>query len=85
MTAPLRARSAAQASAPYLDAVVGYGFRGAARFHIPGHKGGPGADSGLLHALGDRALALDIPQDIRGVDVGPATGPVSSASPTPNR
>ncbi|MEI2701727.1 MAG: DegT/DnrJ/EryC1/StrS family aminotransferase [Baekduia sp.] len=79
MTAPLRARSTAQASAPYLDAVVGYGFRGAARFHIPGHKGGPGADAGLLHALGDRALALDIPQDIRGVDVGDEPTPFAQA------
>ena len=38
-----------QPTAPYLDAVVGYGFRGPGRFHIPGHKGGPGADPGLLH------------------------------------
>ena len=55
-----------QPTAPYLDAVVGYGFRGPGRFHVPGHKGGPGADPGLRYALGDRALRLDIPQDIRG-------------------
>ena len=41
-----------------------YGFRGPGRFHVPGHKGGPGADPALRFALGDRALALDIPQDI---------------------
>ena len=46
-----------QPSAPYLDAVVAYGFRGSGRFHVPGHKGGPGADPGLRFALGDRALA----------------------------
>ena len=31
------------------------------RFHVPGHKGGAGADPGLVEALGERALALDIP------------------------
>lgn len=61
-----------QPSAPYLDAVVAYGFRGPGRFHVPGHKGGPGADPGLRFALGDRALAMDIPQDIHGVDLGPS-------------
>jgi arginine decarboxylase len=60
-----------QPTAPYLDAVTAYGFRGSGRFHVPGHKGGPGADPGLRHALGERALAVDLPQDIHGVDVGP--------------
>ena len=59
-----------QPTAPYLEAVVAYGFRGPGRFHVPGHKGGPGADPGLRHALGDDALALDVPQDIRGIDTG---------------
>src|ERR1044071_6518269 len=64
-----------QPTAPYLDAVVAYGFRGPGRFHVPGHKGGPGADPGLRFALGDRALALDIPQDIRGIDLSPSPTP----------
>jgi arginine decarboxylase len=68
-----------QPSAPYLDAVVAYGFRGPGRFHVPGHKGGPGADPGLRSALGDRALALDIPQDIHGVDLGPSPTPFERA------
>jgi lysine decarboxylase len=68
-----------QPTAPYLDAVVAYGFRGPGRFHVPGHKGGPGADPGLRHALGDRALGLDIPQDIHGVDVGPSPTPFERA------
>jgi arginine decarboxylase len=68
-----------QPTAPYLDAVVAYGFRGSGRFHVPGHKGGPGADPGLRYALGDRALAVDIPQDIRGVDVGPSPTPFERA------
>ena len=59
-----------QPRAPYLDALVGYGFRGPGRFHVPGHKGGAGADPGLRHAIGEAALALDVPQDIHGIDVG---------------
>ena len=70
---------AEQPSAPYLDAVVAYGTRGPGRFHVPGHKGGPGADPGLRHALGDDALAVDIPQDIHGIDVGPSPTPYERA------
>jgi arginine decarboxylase len=68
-----------QPTAPYLDAVVAYGFRGAGRFHVPGHKGGPGADPGLRFALGDRALAVDVPQDMEGIDIGPAPTPFDRA------
>jgi arginine decarboxylase len=68
-----------QPSAPYLDAVVAYGFRGSGRFHVPGHKGGPGADPGLRSALGDRALALDVPQDIHGIDLGDSPTPYERA------
>src|SRR5215213_10838284 len=68
-----------QPTAPYLDAVVAYGFRGAGRFHVPGHKGGPGADPGLRFALGDRALAIDIPQDMEGVDIGDSPTPFERA------
>jgi len=68
-----------QPTAPYLDAVVAYGFRGSGRFHVPGHKGGPGADPGLRHALGDDTLMVDIPQDIRGVDTGPEPTPYQRA------
>jgi arginine decarboxylase len=68
-----------QPHAPYLDAVIGYGTRGPGRFHVPGHKGGQGADPGLRFGLGDRALSLDIPQDIYGVDTGPAPTPYAEA------
>jgi lysine decarboxylase len=70
---------AEQPTTPYLDAVVAYGFRGSTRFHIPGHKGGEGADPGLRSALGDRALRLDVPQDIEGIDVGPSPTPYERA------
>ena len=68
-----------QPSAPYLDALVSVGFRGSTRFHVPGHKGGPGADPGLRHAIGDDALALDLPQDIEGIDIGPGPTPYERA------
>jgi arginine decarboxylase len=68
-----------QPSAPYLDAVVGYAFRGPARYHVPGHKGGPGADPGFLKAIGPDALAADIPQDIHGIDLGPSPTPYERA------
>src|ERR1700738_1280630 len=66
-------------TAPYLEAIVSYGFRGSVRFHVPGHKGGPGADPGLRSAMGERALALDICQDIEGIDVGPRPTPYERA------
>ncbi|MEA2256631.1 MAG: arginine decarboxylase [Solirubrobacteraceae bacterium] len=68
-----------QPAAPYLDAVIGYGARGPGRFHVPGHKGGPGADPGLRFGVGERALWLDIPQDIWGVDLGPSPTPYEEA------
>ena len=66
-------------TAPYLEAIASYGFRGSVRFHVPGHKGGPGADPGLRSAIGERALALDIAQDIEGIDVGPKPTPYEQA------
>jgi arginine/lysine/ornithine decarboxylase len=37
---------------------------------VPGHKGGAGADARLVEAIGERALALDIPALMWGIDVG---------------
>ena len=71
--------SSEQPASPYLDAVVAYGFRGSARWHVPGHKGGFGADPGLRYAIGDRALAFDVPQDVHGIDVGPSPTPYERA------
>lgn len=59
-----------QSSAPYLDAIAAYGSRGPGRMHVPGHKGGSGADPGLRAAIGDRALLMDVPAGIYGVDLG---------------
>jgi lysine decarboxylase len=46
---------------------------------VPGHKGGPGADPELLEALGEPALALDIPALIQGIDAGPEPTPWQQA------
>src|SRR6201995_1761077 len=68
-----------QPTAPYLDAVVAYGFRGSTRFHVPGHKAGNGADLGVRTAIGWQTLKLDIPQDIHGVDLGEEPTPFRRA------
>jgi lysine decarboxylase len=68
-----------QPTAPYLDAVIAYGFRGSTRFHVPGHKAGNGADVGVRTAIGWQTLKLDIPQDIHGVDLGPEPTPFRRA------
>jgi arginine decarboxylase len=60
----------AQERAPYLDALRAYADRDVGRFHVPGHKGGTGADPGLIDAIGPRALAMDIPALIEGIDAG---------------
>jgi arginine decarboxylase len=62
---------AAQGEAPYLDAIVEYCDRNPGRFHIPGHKGGQGADPVLVEAFGSAAFDRDIPSGIPGIDVGP--------------
>jgi arginine decarboxylase len=68
-----------QARAPYLEALVAYATRCPARFHIPGHKGGPAADAGLLMAFGEAAFAHDIPTLIEGIDIGPEPTPFQQA------
>lgn len=68
-----------QPTAPYLDAVVAFAFRGVARYIVPGHKGGPGADPALRKAIGVDALAADVPQDIPGIDIGPSPTPYERA------
>jgi arginine decarboxylase len=60
-----------QERAPYLDALVEYAKRHPGRFHVPAHKGGPGADPALVETLGLSAFEYDIPAGIEGIDVGP--------------
>src|SRR5436190_4779242 len=60
-----------QAEAPYLDAIIEYASRAPGRFHVPGHKGGEGAEPDLVAALGRAAFEHDVPAGIEGIDVGP--------------
>ncbi len=68
-----------QRRTPYLDAVNDYADRVPARLHVPGHKGGPGADPGLMGGIGERALAMDVPALTHGIDVGVDPTPFEEA------
>jgi len=46
---------------------------------VPGHKAGAGADPGLRQAIGRSALALDVSQEIDGIDIGPSPTPYDRA------
>ena len=59
-----------QSRTPYLDAFVAYRERNPGRYVVPGHKGGAAADPGLRDAIGLRALEMDIPAGMPGIDVG---------------
>ncbi|MGH2852005.1 MAG: aminotransferase class I/II-fold pyridoxal phosphate-dependent enzyme [Solirubrobacteraceae bacterium] len=72
-------RAQGQEDAPYLDAIRNYVARSPTRLHIPGHKGGPAADPGLLETLGAAALAHDIPALTWGIDIGPLPTPFEQA------
>lgn len=68
-----------QRNAPYFEALMAYSARRPGRFHIPGHKGGPGADPELLEALGPGAFEHDIPSLIEGIDIGDEPTPFQRA------
>jgi arginine/lysine/ornithine decarboxylase len=68
-----------QRRAPYFEALAEYAARRPKRFHIPGHKGGPGADPEMLATFGEAAFAHDIPPLIEGIDVGPEPTPFQRA------
>jgi arginine decarboxylase len=68
-----------QTEAPYLDALRAYAESDPGRLQVPGHKGGRAADPGLIEALGERALALDIPALTPGIDQGAEPTPFQQA------
>jgi arginine decarboxylase len=68
-----------QGSVPYVDALREHAARNPGRLYVPGHKGGPGADPALLDGVGARALEMDIPALIPGIDVGPEPTPFQLA------
>jgi lysine decarboxylase len=71
--------SSGQHRTPYLDALREYAARDPARLHVPGHKGGVGADAELIRAIGERALSLDVPALTHGIDLGPSPTPFEEA------
>src|SRR3954452_12280118 len=77
--AALAEANPSQAEAPYLDALAEYSRRRPARLHVPGHKGGPGADPELVEALGDKAFEMDVPSLTYGIDIGPEPTPFQRA------
>lgn len=68
-----------QSRAPYLDAIAAFVARDPARFHVPGHKGGIGADEDLINVLGEAALAHDLAQGLAGIDDAPEPTPYALA------
>jgi arginine decarboxylase len=64
-----------QQATPYLDALVAHADAVPGRYNVPTHKGGALASPRLLSALGERALEMDIPPLVAGIDAG--------ADPTP--
>jgi len=68
-----------QNSVPYVDALLEHAGRDPLRLYVPGHKGGAGADPALIEAVGGRALQLDIPSLIPGIDVGDEPTPFQQA------
>ena len=62
-----------------MDALSAFGRAGVGRLHVPGHKGGPGAADSLLEAIGERALAIDIPSVTHGIDEGARPTPLQRA------
>ena len=60
-----------QDQTPYLDALVAYAERNPGRFHVPGHKGGPGPIPRSVRRSASRPCASTSPPGIEGIDVGP--------------
>src|SRR5215213_1105294 len=71
--------SEGQDSTPYVDALLAYSAHDPARFQVPGHKGGPGADPAMRELVGKVGLRNDIPSITEGVDIGPEPTPFQQA------
>ena len=84
---PLRMSPAAgaQPTAPYLEAVTAYGFRGSTRFHVPGTRAAAAPTPACAARSATGALLLDVPQDIEGIDLGPSPTPYERAERSPPR
>ena len=68
-----------QPTAPYLEASPPTGSAARPASTCPATRAAPAPTRVCARALGDRALLLDIPQDIEGIDVGPSPTPYEQA------
>ena len=68
-----------QDSTPYVDSLLAYAELNPARFQVPGHKGGAGADPAMRELVGAVGLRNDIPSVTEGVDIGPEPTPFQQA------
>ena len=68
-----------QTLTPLLDAMVQYWHDGVARFHMPGHRGGPGACGRLRELMGEAAFALDVTGVLGLDDPAQPRGPIREA------
>lgn len=59
--------------------MLAYAKRDPARFQVPGHKGGIGADPAMVGLVGEVGLRNDIPSVTEGVDIGPEPTPFQQA------
>jgi arginine decarboxylase len=55
---------------PYAEALGDF-TQHAARLHVPGHKGGACTSPETIAAIGERVLAIDVPNSTYGIDRGP--------------
>jgi len=68
-----------QATTPYADALEAHAHSDPACFNVPGHKAGHRAGARLRAWLGARALALDVPPIVPGIDHGRRPTPFQQA------
>ena len=74
-----RVPSAGQATTPYADALDAHARSGPGCFNVPSHKAGSRASARLKAWIGQRALALDVPPLVPGVDDGARPTPFQRA------
>ncbi|MEU8489208.1 amino acid decarboxylase [Streptomyces sp. NPDC048641] len=65
--------ASAQLSAPYAEALIAHAGRGWLRLNVPGHAAETNSFSSLTEAFGSRALLLDFPPLLEGLDLGAQT------------
>lgn len=72
-------KSPGQQDTPLFDALLDYIGRGTVRFHMPGHKGGPGIHDRLRDYVGDAVFQLDVTGVMGLDDLHEPAGPIMQA------